>query len=195
MNRQINITKTGTTTLATAGKYCDRNIDVNVTMLSADEIVEKTVTEYRNNSITTLDSYVFRNCAKLTTAYIPNLTSIGTQTFYYCITLENFDFSSLKTVGTDGFRYCYKVNRLAAPIESIAAQGFQHCLGLYTLILRPNTTNTVATLANINAFNNTPIEKGTGYIYVPDALVASYKTATNWSTYANQIKPISELGG
>lgn len=30
MNTQINIDKNGTTTLATAGKYCDRNIDVNV---------------------------------------------------------------------------------------------------------------------------------------------------------------------
>ena len=30
MNTQINITENGTATLATAGKYCDRNIDVNV---------------------------------------------------------------------------------------------------------------------------------------------------------------------
>lgn len=29
-NTQINITENGTKTLATAGKYCDRNIDVNV---------------------------------------------------------------------------------------------------------------------------------------------------------------------
>lgn len=29
-NTQINITDNGTTTLATSGKYCDRNIDVNV---------------------------------------------------------------------------------------------------------------------------------------------------------------------
>lgn len=29
-NTQINVNKNGTTTLATAGKYCDRNIDVNV---------------------------------------------------------------------------------------------------------------------------------------------------------------------
>ena len=29
-NTQINVTKNGTTILATAGKYCDRNIDVNV---------------------------------------------------------------------------------------------------------------------------------------------------------------------
>lgn len=29
-NTQVNITANGTTTLATAGKYCDRNVDVNV---------------------------------------------------------------------------------------------------------------------------------------------------------------------
>ncbi len=32
MNTQIEIKKNGTTTLATAGKYCDRNIDVNVSV-------------------------------------------------------------------------------------------------------------------------------------------------------------------
>ena len=31
------------------------------------------------------------------------------------------------------------------------------------------------------------------YFYVPDNLVDSYKAATNWSTYAAQIRPISEL--
>ena len=34
-NIGINITKNGTTTLATAGKYCDRNIDVNVDVAGA----------------------------------------------------------------------------------------------------------------------------------------------------------------
>ena len=33
-NHQINISTNGTTTLATAGKYCDRNIDVNVDVAS-----------------------------------------------------------------------------------------------------------------------------------------------------------------
>ena len=31
------------------------------------------------------------------------------------------------------------------------------------------------------------------YFYVPDDLVEDYKAATNWSVYADQIKPISEL--
>ena len=42
-------------------------------------------------------------------------------------------------------------------------------------------------LSNTSAFNSTPITFGTGYIYAPRALVDSYKAATNWSTYADQI--------
>lgn len=36
-NTQVSINSNGTTTLATAGKYCDRNIDVNVNVPSAEE--------------------------------------------------------------------------------------------------------------------------------------------------------------
>ncbi len=32
-------------------------------------------------------------------------------------------------------------------------------------------------------------------IYVPDASVTAYKSATNWNTYADYIYPISEMEG
>ena len=38
----------------------------------------------------------------------------------------------------------------------------------------------------------TVIASGTGYVYVPSALVNSYKSATNWSTYADQIRAIED---
>lgn len=50
----------------------------------------------------------------------------------------------------------------------------------------------VVTNGGANTFSNSAIASGTGYIYVPDALVEDYKVATNWSTYAAQIKPLSE---
>jgi hypothetical protein len=53
-------------------------------------------------------------------------------------------------------------------------------------------TGDICNLLNTNAFVNTPIAKSTGYIYVPRALVDSYKSATNWSTYANQIRAIED---
>ena len=41
-------------------------------------------------------------------------------------------------------------------------------------------------------FAATPIANGTGYIYVPDALVDTVKALEGWSLYASQIKPLSE---
>lgn len=48
---------------------------------------------------------------------------------------------------------------------------------------------TPPTMANINAFNNINSE---AKIYVPDESVNAYKTATNWSTYASYIYPLSD---
>ena len=58
---------------------------------------------------------------------------------------------------------------------------FGYCKNLTTLVLK---SETVCTLSNINAFNNTPFASGKtgGTVYVPQALIESYQTATNWST-------------
>ena len=49
---------------------------------------------------------------------------------------------------------------------------------------------TPPTLANINAFNGI---NSICKIYVLDEAVSAYKAATNWSTYANYIYPMSTL--
>lgn len=73
----------------------------------------------------------------------------------------------------------------------IFSQAFYNCTNLEKLILK--TTAQVISLNNVNAFTGTKIANGEGYIFVPDALLSNYKSATNWSTFANQIKPLSEL--
>lgn len=50
-------------------------------------------------------------------------------------------------------------------------------------------STTPPTLANANAFNGI---NSTARIYVPDAAVNDYKAATNWSTYASYIYPLSD---
>lgn len=50
----------------------------------------------------------------------------------------------------------------------------------------------VLNITSSDAFSNSSIAAGTGLIYVPDSLVEDYKAANYWSTYASQIKPISE---
>jgi hypothetical protein len=75
---------------------------------------------------------------------------------------------------------CSKIDTLA----------FYFCGKLETLILRKS--DAICTLSATGAFTGTPIASGTGYIYVPLALVDTYKTATNWSTYAAQIRAIED---
>ena len=48
-------------------------------------------------------------------------------------------------------------------------------------------TNQVCSLSSTNAFS------GTAQIYVPDSLVSSYQSATNWSSLSSQIHGISDL--
>lgn len=66
---------------------------------------------------------------------------------------------------------------------------FYECQVLETVIIR---TSEICVLDSYMAFTGTPIESGTGYIYVPSALVDSYKAATNWTTYADQIRAIED---
>jgi hypothetical protein len=60
---------------------------------------------------------------------------------------------------------------------------------LETLILRANT---VCRITGTNQPLGTLILAGTGYVYVPSALIEDYKVATNWSTYASQLRAIED---
>lgn len=185
MSHQISITENGTTTLATAGKYCDRNIDVNVNVPSNEAeleeqktitngIVDRTITgEYVNNEILSVGAYAFNNCKSLESVIFTNATYIYAYAFDWCEALKRVELASLNP-----------------DTPSLYGNAFRNCPLLEKVIIR---NNRAIKLSNVNVFSNTGISAGTGYIYVPDDLVDSYQTATNWSTYASQIKPISEL--
>jgi hypothetical protein len=119
-----------------------------------------------NNSVTSIQSTVFQNCTVLNSVNIPtSVTSVGAQAFLNCNNLKELEFPSTLT--------------------SIAAQAFQGCNSIleYTFL-----SATPPTLAATSAFTGI---KSTCKIYVPDANVATYQAATNWSTYANYIYPLS----
>lgn len=114
--------------------------------------------------------YMLTDCTALTSAKI-SVTGTGSGWFWNCTALERAD------MGAD-FRY-------------IGVYFCVNCQNLRALILRRTTA--LVTFAHANAMNNSSIVSGSGYVYVPDELVESYKAATNWAAYADQIKPLSEL--
>ena len=157
-----------------------------------DGILTRRATTISNDRITYLGIEVFRNYESLAVADFPNVTSTGVNVFYACYALHTVNLPSLISISSNMFAYSSLLKRLDFPsVESISGGAFSGCSRLVTLILRK--ADTVCTLENVSAFSGTSIAKGTGFVYVPDNLVEQYKAATNWSTYANQIKPISEL--
>lgn len=150
-----------------------------------------------SSSITTIGNYAFQNCINLAITNVPdNVTSLGTGAFKGCSKLTNIEVSAnVKTINSYTFQSCSNLQNviLKGELSSIGNQAFNACPKLTQLVL-PNIIK-VPALNNANTFTDTPIASGTGYIYVPDDLVDSFKTTSKWSTYANQIKPISEMEG
>lgn len=98
------------------------------------------------------------------------LASIARRSFYSCTKLITADFPNLS--------------------GSITTQAFQDCKALAALILR---NNAVVSLAATNVFlGATLITSGTGYIYVPRAVMEEYQIATNWSVYADQFRALED---
>lgn len=167
---------------------------------------------YHSENILTIGAGAFRNFSELESISLPNVASVGNLCFAGCPKLKNADFQNAISIGTQAFYNTGLVSVVIPNLETMGESAFRytsietidlhkavsiptHCFGsskLKTLILR---SKDMCELLNTNALGSTLVSNGTGYVYVPDELVEQYKAATNWSTYANQIKPLSELEG
>lgn len=141
---------------------------------------------------TSVGSKAFNGCASLESINAPEITSVGSGTFEGCSALTSLYFPKAKTINGRAFFGCSSATKIDLPVAATIPGGytFGDCTALTALILRKS--DAICTLAYATSFNNTPISGGTGYIYVPAALVDNYKSATNWSTYANQIRAIED---
>lgn len=134
-----------------------------------DALVERTVVDYVNNRVTKFGNYCFFSMSTLKTVKSTSATIIELSAFNRCRALLTADFSALTNIATSAFNGSSK---------------------FVTLILR--NTSGVCGLEDVSALASTPIASGEGYIYVPSILVDEYKVATNWSTYADQIRAIED---
>ena len=120
---------------------------------------------------------MFQSCPKLTN-----------------VNVSNFDTSKV-TVMSSMFRNCPQLKRLdisSFTTESLATNAymFYQSNNLKTLIIN---NPKVFKITDSSAIAGSGLVTAGGGIYVPDNLVDTYKAETNWSDYADYIKPISEL--
>lgn len=141
--------------------------------------------------VTTCGTYAFYGCAYVDTILMPNVTTISSYAINGCRFLKTVDLSRVKTISSYSFQGCTSLKIVDLPVvTTIQSAAFSGCSGLATVIIR--RTDAIAEMANVSALNGTKIRTGTGYIYVPAALLDTYKAATNWSTYAAQFRVLEE---
>lgn len=164
-----------------------------------------------NTSLVTNMNNLFRECWKLTT--IPQLDTSKVTNMSYMFascssltTISQFDTSSADNMESM-FNSCEKlitidISHMNINQSNNTSYFASNCKSLTKLIIRNMVS--IPTLSS-NAFNNCYHFTGTtnatynpqglkdGRIYVPDDKVDALKTATNWSTYADIIVPLSTL--
>ena len=137
------------------------------------------------------DNLVNRICSRFIVGELslPNLTQIGDYAFYYCRFMTELHAPLVQKIGDYAFNACSSLKRFDLPVVTSLSTRSLSYTNLNILIMR---IEQLVILGNSNALTSTPIASGTGYIYVPKSLVDSYKTATNWSVYADQFRTLED---
>lgn len=185
------------------------------TLMGMKDLESLTFSE--NSTLTTLKEDFCRTCKNLKTiVFPPNLTSIPNYCCQGCSSLTEITLpEAVKTLGTSCFQET-ALTSITIPnsVTTIYASAFQDVVDLTYVKMSSSLTRiyqkafyvtsyqasklleidfsestSIPTLDNVNAFDKLNSECK---IYVPDDLYDSWKTATNWSTYASRIYKASE---
>lgn len=196
-----------------------------------DSIIERTITEFKDNMITEIGHYAFYGCADLETVDLPAVTIVRNSSFEDCAALNSISLPNVeKIIGSKAFMRCVSLRYLNLPkaYDFNAQNVFNGCTSLDTIILPAATALYTNAFVNCNSLRImdftsitklqvgipsavlesliirnkdsvcslsgtiTAAESGTAFIYVPSALVDSYKAATNWSAYAAQFRALED---
>lgn len=139
---------------------------------------------------------VFYQCYQLENINLPQLSVIsGSTTFYQCpklkyVVLPKYQYSEAYMT----FQYSGLQVGVFPSCTEINIRCFGNCNALKALVFPGNT---VVNLTNTNAFEGTVldpdwIQATRPIIFVPEHLLDSYKTATNWAVFADYIGTLSD---
>ena len=215
--KSLTITANGTVT-EDVSTYKNVEVTVAVPTSGGDgdktaAFLDGTIASYSNSELTEIREKAFYGCIKMKSVDLPNVVKLGADAFNTCKWLETVNIPKLTAIPYQCFYYGFSLpDKLVFPVcKSVAGYvisyaetkvldilgggqiesfAFYRASYFTTLILR--NTETITTL------QSAPSSVWQDYtavtVYVPDALLESYKTATNWVKMAGQIKGLSELG-
>ena len=137
-------------------------------------------------NVTSIGGYAFSNCSSLTSITIPaNVTSIGGGAFFYCSSLTSINIpDSVTSISSDTFGFCSSLTQITIPanVTSIGGSALQigSSTNKATITMKPTTPPQISS----NTFTTSKLNK----IIVPVGCGDTYKSATNWSNFADYIE-------
>lgn len=147
----------------------------------------------------TLQAQCFQNCSNLKNVYSPNCVNIYNNVFANTA-VENIILPNVQYVGSNSCPFTSKkLKRLIAQnlntlgtVDTLSAELMDvgsPCLSAVDTYL-PLLKIFVIRKSGVKNIVSSRIFQNLEEAYVPQAMVEKYKTATNWSVYADKIKPI-----
>ena len=137
----------------------------NNAFFKGSDITQEVVLEI-DNGVTEIQSLAFRMNNIKRVVLPDSLVTLAAQAFMFCYQIEYVEFGTdITSIGVNNFIYTRRQNMV--------------------IVVKATTPPTLSGSLFPNNYT-------TGKIYVPDASVNDYKTATNWSTYASYIYPLSD---
>lgn len=168
--------------------YCS-----TITSLRSGAITSNSgITELNLPQCENIGESAFYNCGNLSRASLENCKQIGISAFAQCSKLSDISLPKCVSINNMAFFQCSVLSKAILPsCERINMMAFQNCYNLLNITL---LASVVVSLPYSNVLDNTPIAGRTtstggvlGSVYVPESLVDSYKSATNWSYFSDRI--------
>ena len=101
-----------------------------------DMIIERTITEYCDNSAEKIGEYAFYGCTALGKVDVPNAEYLANFSFYGCTALKTVNIQNAVTIGDSVFAECETLESVTAPsLVTINSSDFKGCKSLKIIIL------------------------------------------------------------
>ena len=88
-------------------------------------IIDGSITEIRNDRVTSIRKDAFSSYKNLTSADFPQVTNIGANAFYFCSALTTVNFPQVTSIGDSAFNSCTKLTTANCPkVTSLGEAAF-----------------------------------------------------------------------
>ena len=140
-----------------------------------------------NEGLRFIGAYCFDNCSALTDIDLSECAYVNEGAFNGCTSLTSLNMPKANYIYRNAFKGCVSLTDvdLGNETDKIMVRAFENCTSLTSLTIRATTPPELSDSAFLGTSTDLTI-------YVPSESVDVYKSATNWSEYADQIQAIEE---